>query len=121
MRLSELEHHIGVSLPEEYRSLLQNYPEELRGTTVEGYELVSTVETLLSENLSVRQGPVFGLDWPRNHFVVGSDGSGNLYTLNLNETPVGVYEFDHEDQSFRRLAESLPDWLPELRRRAKEN
>lgn len=111
MTIDDIGTELGVTLPDEYRRILLDYPASLRGTTAEGYEFLRLPDYIVSENKAVRRGTVFGMKWPGNHLIIGSDGGGNAYTINLEELPTKVYVFDHDDRSFRIIAQSIAEWV----------
>jgi hypothetical protein len=111
--LREIEVCFGLRLPAEYCELLLAYPRELP-TNVQGTELLSHPADITNENRSVRAGPLWGVEWPSQYFVVGDDGAGNLYCIDTQQSPAPVLFFDHDDRSFRQEAPSLAQWIPEL-------
>jgi hypothetical protein len=111
--LMELETLFGITLPTDYKALLLDYPAELP-SVVKGYALVDHPELIKDQNENVRAGPLWGVKWPLNYFVVGDDGSGNLFYLDTTKNPSPVFVFDHEDRAFREEAPSIAKWVPQL-------
>ena len=52
--------------------------------------------------------------WLPHHFVIGEDGNGNRYYLDLQQSPSPIYLFDHTNPNdeAKQVAPNLEIWLP---------
>ena len=96
--ISSLENGLGVNLPASYREVLQNYPFGLDSGAAE-WDLYATSEQIKAENKEYRTGGFFGQPWPKHYLVIGGDGAGNPYFLDLSQEKSPVYMADHETTS----------------------
>ena len=112
--IAAIEAQFDVTLPGEYVSLLLAYSKDLP-ELVSGLELYNQQWELVSDNESVRKGPLWGVTWPAHYFVIGSDGAGNYFCIDTKHTAPPILFFDHDDRTFRQEAPSLAEWLPQLR------
>lgn len=130
-QLNRIRDLTGFDLRDDYTELLHRYPAELLhatraddGSDAEG--LVSTVELMsdltdvLDVNEEVRQGSVPDPQgeefyWPNQVLVIGENGEGDYYGIDLaNEYP-GVLFFDHQTVEFEELTDSLSEYVEMLR------
>lgn len=99
-----------VQLPKDYVDRMLNYP--LAGTDNEGWELCDDAEIIVKHNKELRRLGFFDIPWPDHFFVIGSDGCGNFYFLNLKESDCRVYFANHENrfdpENLEELEESYP-------------
>lgn len=89
----ELEQKLNKKLPKNYRSFLQNYPDDIVKlgypyNTVSELSLPNTVERIVEVNDYE--------DVDENILVIGVNGLGDFYYLILDEDPKIVYEFPHD-------------------------
>ncbi len=119
-----IEAALGIRLPYDYKQLLQNYPEEI--AAARDLHLSDDADWLIEQNRFVRQTPenFFGKQaWRAEHFVIGEDGNGNCFYLNLHKGPPSpVYFLDHEQPDLEDV-EAAPDfagWLPQVQAQLEE-
>lgn len=84
-----LENELALSLPEAYRALVRKNP--FRKLTPLPL-LLTQAEHVLQANRRVRERA----DWQPNWLVIGSDGAGNDYFVDLASSDLSVYLLDHE-------------------------
>ena len=109
--LDYLERELRVVLPDLYRQLLLRYPPELtigRGGAdpVATRQLINGVDLLIELNREFRElwhrldcDPPTTADggrWPKDYFVIGRNGQGGLWLINIAVGDAVVYFYDHE-------------------------
>jgi hypothetical protein len=117
--IQKIEKILKIKLPQDYKNILLNYPPEI----AEAGELQfsNDAEWLIGQNEFVREDPAnfFGKKaWPGEYFVIGEDGNGNCYYLDLSQKPpstVFLLSHDEPDRPGRSMASSLETWLPILK------
>lgn len=95
-----IEMSIGKKMPDVYTQLLLNYPPFLinagaPANTVSELTLMNSVDSIIQENMDLlaAEPPV-----PQEYIVIGIDGCGNYYFLNIIDEK--VYFLDHESPKF---------------------
>ena len=121
----QIELSLGFSLPEAYRSLLLNFPEQLTELypadhAADERRLFNTAEPIISANTSVRAaGHRIDPDdpdsrWPDEYLIIGMDLGTNLYCLNRGQKRSRVYFWFHEDGQFESYAKNLAEFVQKL-------
>ena len=114
--VDELEGKLDLTLPETYKQLVLNHPGFYRQ-----HELCDHVDPLVYDNRDLRRKGFFGIDWPADYFVIGSDGTGNFYFITTAPFDGHVYLADHDggagpdDLDAAKAFESLDDFVTMLR------
>ena len=130
-QLSELEELTGCLIPEYYRRLLADYPADLRNLTraedgsdsegtVESVELIRDWADVLDINREVRSCSVEDPDgvefcWPDSVLVIGENGEGDFYGLDLTGEYAGVLLFEHQAVQFEEITDSLDEFVQLIR------
>lgn len=128
--LKQLEQLCESSLPVEYISLLDQYPQALQfacraddGSDTEDFvssvELLASDEHILEINREVRLGTILdpeGLEfrWPDQLLVIGETGSGDYYCVDTDGEHSGVLQFRHYSVEFEVIADSLDEFVEML-------
>jgi len=112
--LDRIESSLGVTLPMDYRGLMQNYPFAAE-TVAHSSMLIDDPDWVIGANRGVdthfmlhhRQGR-----WvpTRDYLQIGNDGGENCYYLDLRGTPPPVYGFDLEAGTLSVFAADLGDY-----------
>lgn len=130
--LQRIERVLEVSLPGYYYSIQLEYPSELLKLadlikdddnsdpeTPCDLELLNDLEIIIDMNKFVREpGHRYsksGDPWPANYFLVGIDGCGNYYAIDLlkgDESP--VFFWDHDTIEWDEAAPNIRDFIPLL-------
>lgn len=94
-----IEQALGVTLPGELRSIWLNYPLKAEAGNAERC-IWDHADAIIKENLRLRDIR----HWPPSLLLIGSDGAGNQFALDLArpQTPVGI-AFEDPDQRFDPL------------------
>lgn len=90
-----LEQELDIQLPETYKTFLLEQSSKPVFREVAG-EFGDTIEWLIESNFYCRTHSFFGQLWPQNFIVIHSDGSGNLYFLDVARPVSPVFLADHE-------------------------
>ena len=119
--LAGVESRLGVLLPSHYRRFLLAYPQALidakldLGHTQESpadRKFTSHPDRLIELNEEVRESGTpwvgeAGDPWPDRYLVIGDDGCGNYYCLDLRAGDEGVWFYDHDAGGFERQFSDL--------------
>ena len=133
----ELERHLGLRLPEDFRSWLLdpeapypvpsdvNIPDE--SPWIDEVSMLYAAEQLLSDFLQQKELLEAGAkDFPSKTLLIGGNEMGDHYLLSLRPNDFGsVYFYFHEtaspeeddDPGIYPLSESFTSWLPTLSRK----
>jgi hypothetical protein len=103
--LDHIERDTGKRLPAEYWQLLGQFPNEIGDWGQDGYLLLDS-SAIIGLNRQIRSRPVYGMDWPDDYFVIGEDGLGDFFCIDLTKSPSPVL-FDHEMSDFTKQADSV--------------
>lgn len=110
--VSAIEEDLDVTLPQSYKDAIQNYPFK-NIDDIDNIEdsLIKNKDRLIALNLKLRKDGFGGSQWPDYFFVIGEDGSGNYFFMNLkNKDDERVFYADHEsDFEPGRLEDYLYD------------
>lgn len=123
--VSKIELEIGLALPADYQQVLLRYPFASEGNAYCD-ELFGDAGYLIDTNRAYREGSFFGQTWPRHYLIIGDDGAGNVYFLDLARESLSVFVADHETTSARNYlavseeAPSLGALVQQIRRQQAE-
>ncbi len=125
--LNQLRDLTGFDIRDDYTALLEEYPARLLnipraddGSAEEGQ--VSSVELLcdpvdvLDINQEVRSSSVLDPEghefhWPDQVLVIGENGDGDYYGIDLGGEHPGVLFFDHQTVEFEEITDSLSEYV----------
>lgn len=119
--IRRIEEQLGLIVPDEYRQVLLAYPFE-RDSDSYQWDLFGDAEAILKENQVYRDMGFFGQKWPDNYLVIGGDGLGNVYYLDLSRRNSPVFFADHEDTSYSQVIEaeevapSVAAWVEQIKK-----
>lgn len=133
--VAQIEQAVGVRLPAAYREMLKAPPARLAKFIAAMAEEESdfavpfflSIEPLIGQNIAVRNPDdkryddlAFEFDedpsvrWPAEHFIIGTDGHGNYYSIKHKEEKPRVYywepccEFEVHSESLEKFAKAVP-------------
>lgn len=122
-----IEELIGFTLPANYLELLAAYPAALKNrarasdeSETQGYvntfELMSDLADVLEINLEVRYCSVMDPDghdfhWPDQVLVIGENGDGDYYGIDLLDENSGVVFFNHQTVEFVGITDTLTEYV----------
>jgi hypothetical protein len=123
--LERVKDELAVELPQEYEQLVRDLAPDLQGAV--DMDISTDPDWIIQHNRDLRADPAFFFDrkklWPDHFYVLGEDGNGNAFYLDLRESsaPV-VYFLDHEQPDADHIvaANTISDWLTDLRTRLKQ-
>ena len=129
--LCQLQQLTGFPVPDHYSRLLSEYPESLRnlqraedGSEAEGQvdsvELMSDPNDVIAVNREVRSSIVDDPDgeefrWPDSILVIGENGEGDFFGLDLTGEYPGVLLYEHQAVEFQEITDSLEEFIELLR------
>jgi hypothetical protein len=88
---TSIEEALRLRLPEWYRTTLEVYP-----FPKEEMELFARAQKVINQNQEYRKTGWFGFPWPPSFFIIGEDGCGNLYFLDLADDDPRIFIADHD-------------------------
>ena len=125
--LNAIQELTGFPLRDDYKQLLENFPSQLINITraddgsereglVSSVELMSDSADVLDVNHEVRSGSVMHPDgddfqWPDQVLVIGENGEGDYYCIDLTGKYPGVLFFDHQLVEYEEITESLDEYV----------
>ncbi|MFG0457125.1 SMI1/KNR4 family protein [Shewanella mangrovisoli] len=109
--IERIEKATGIKLPEGYTSVIKSYPKELLGTEAEDFGLLNNPESIIEENISVRENSFFGEPWPDRYFIIGINGCGDYFVINHLKSDFSVGFADHEKMECNPYAENLESFI----------
>ena len=107
--IDSLERSLGLQLPAAYRHTMSNYPFGADSSAAE-FWLLDDPDRLLELNRARVAA------WPREYFVLGTDGGELTYLLNTAAPPFPVLAFDIESGQLEPHAPSFPAFVDLLRK-----
>ena len=113
----KIENELKIKLPESYKSVMQCHPfEDNKKEPNITFCLINNVDEIIKENKEIQKEGFLGTPWKANLFVIGKDGAGNYYYINLNErinNKVFVTDFTFEEGEELNyiISNSLTDFI----------
>jgi hypothetical protein len=108
---------LRLHLPQVYVDTMARYPFPLDSELAE-VVLYAEPSIILQENEDLRENGFFGCAWPKEYFVIGGVGNGDLSFLNTAQTEPVVMFAEHERTTPESLAIKecaghllLPEWV----------
>lgn len=93
-----IEEDLNIILPQSYKDAIRNYPFK-NMDDIDNIEdsLIKNKDRVVALNLKLRKDGFGDSQWPKFFFVIGEDGSGNYYFMNLkSKSDERVFYADHE-------------------------
>lgn len=123
--IEQLQTDFEILLPTPLRELLLDYPAALSALTradeswVHEHELVADAALLTELNHEVRLEPIVDtqgnrFDWPEQLFVIGENGAGDYYCVDIEESEPVVIHFDQLSVEFYEIEDSLDEYVAML-------
>lgn len=110
--LKKIERSLEIELPQEYKEILGNYPrsaDRALETCLSNRE-----DWVIRQNKMVRRAKNSSCprkDWLPKYLVIGEDGHGNRYYIDIRQSPSPVYLYEREHPDNRQqVAPSLVEW-----------
>ena len=92
--IEQIEAELKLKLPSFYSDQMLDYP--FKGWDCEDWMLCNDPQEIIRQNNENRKGGFFDTDWPNHFFIIGFDGCGNYYFIDLETNKERVYFADHE-------------------------
>jgi hypothetical protein len=121
-----MESEFGVTLPADYVRFMRDYPKLLDDTKckfgAESEEAISaryflkSADAVLEENRMIRralagEGPA---KWPQSFFAIGANDIGDIYAIDCDAGGSAVTCWNHEEDVFEPVAESVVKFADHL-------
>ena len=123
----QLETLSGSPIPKEYEILVKHYPTELKSLKASAgmkpfdCELFGNANRILKVNAFVRSDgfDIFDDDgepttWPSRFLVIGEDGSGDYFAINLKRKKLAVFRWNHDSGQFENEASSMKKYIHQI-------
>lgn len=111
--LHRIQSTLCVSLPKEYTEFVSSGPAESRQRLAD-CEVFDDPLFVINETQRMRFHAPPDFQWPFECVVIGADGCGNLFCVDLREEPVAVRLWNHETLNLELLALTFGSWIREL-------
>ena len=109
--IKQIQDETGIECPEFYVQVITNYPSKLENTDAPDFGLLDDPEVIIYENNDVRTQGCFGAAWPSHYFIIGQNGCGDYYVVDLDKKEFSVYFACHESLSFTLFASNLQEFI----------
>ena len=123
----QLEELTGLAIPKSYEILIDNYPTELKtlkadaGMKPGDYDLFDNANHILKINKFVRSEDfdIFDAEgdpttWPLRFLVIGEDGSGDYFAINLKRKKLAVFRWYHDTGGFDNEAPTMEKYIYQI-------
>lgn len=131
--LQRIEAALGKPLPRAFRHVMKNFPQELIDAAMMtddmGNEFIDSM--MISPDAELIAARIIDpwLGWPENLLVVGENGCGEEYSVDISDERCPVYESGphndamaegpDEEGYFEQIADDLEGWVRSLASRVK--
>jgi len=112
--LSHIERELSLTLPVGYRQLMLDYPDWLTDDNRE-HALYDNVERIIGGTTFLRSEQAAHQKMPLHYLLLGDSGCGDIYALDLSETPASVMMWDGDTDCWDETQPDLDAYLVELR------
>jgi cell wall assembly regulator SMI1 len=125
--VDRIEAALGCKLPPDYRELLVTHADVLTraSSTLEYFAVPWTeADDIIRGNRDARSyadDMTFGTDedgelpWPEHHFVVGTNGGGDFWFIDLSAEKEGLWFWQHESHEITQLHATFADYIAKVR------
>ncbi|HEX2997431.1 MAG TPA: SMI1/KNR4 family protein [Anaerolineales bacterium] len=104
---------LNINLPQDYKEILGNYPQA--AYSVMKIYLSNQRDWIIKQNKMIRETKnpsCTRKDWNLDNLVIGEDGDGNRYYIDLRQFPSPVYLFEREHpEKEQQVASGLVEWI----------
>jgi hypothetical protein len=129
--IAEIEAAVGVAMPDHYRRFLREHAETLRDAKARlpmRAVLYFEPKDIVWINKGLRDNPRMieinedSEPWPLNYFMIGTNGGGDYWMVDLNEAREAFWKYDSEAGGRIVPAEfsSWAEYLKDLKRDLKQ-
>lgn len=123
--IKRIEEKFSIVAPRDWVQVMLNYPEKLAtlampdGSLIREYDLCNDADFLIELNDEVRLEPITDgdyslLEWPEPILVIGDDGGGDYFCLDVGDPEGLVWRFDHIRCQFYDYADSVTQYVAAL-------
>lgn len=90
----QIENTLGITLPSSYKEAFFDYPFS-KIDEVRHHQFFDSAQLVIKENLAHRKSGWFNSPWPKDYFIIGDDGCGNIFFM-VSGGEQTVYCADHD-------------------------
>ena len=128
VEIHKIESSLSCKLPKGYRKFLLNRGEEvaeLKELLPLRVVLWMDPDEIIDENQSARKyaddKPIGKKrnPWPDHYFLVGTNGAGDYWFIDLSGELRGIWSYQHEAEDVEQHYDNFGEWMGDLRRDAK--
>lgn len=126
--LQRIEAQLGRALPRTFRQVMLNFPQELidAATMTDPHGNEFRDEMMISPDAEAILAGIIDREpgWPATYVVVGANGSGEVYSVDIADEACPVYESGphntagaagpDEEAYFERVSDNLERWVRHL-------
>ena len=122
--IAKIEQDLQVKLPDSYKRILLKYPFPPESDAAY-YDFYGDSEVILEDNKYYRDNGFSGHPWLPHHFIIGNDGTGDIFFIDLTHDDPKVFKAHQNsvpEKSFvtREEAESLYQFIQQIQERTEE-
>ena len=122
--ITKIEQELRVKLPEIYKRVLLKYPFPLDSDAAY-YDLYGDPEVIVEDNKYYIDNGINGLPWPTHYFIVGNDGAGDIFFIDLNSPDSPIFKTqqnsDHAKSiAAQEIAKNIYEFIEQIRDRELE-
>ena len=103
--IAKIEKQLKIELPDFYKNFMMAYPKELYEDwcSISQMEFIDSPQDIIKINEDVRKSPHLDIDG--EYFVIGVNGCGDYFVIDLNDDESPVYFWNHEVEDFDEESE----------------
>ena len=122
--VAKIEKELQVKLPDSYKGILLKYPFP-SDSDAAYYDFYGDPEVILEDNKYYRDNGFNGHPWQVQHFIIGNDGSGDIFFIDL-ENDDGQVLRAHQNSGTEKLlliqeaAEDIYQFVEQIQERSEE-
>jgi hypothetical protein len=133
--LARIEAMLGKKLPQAFRRVMLNFPQEIieAATITDGDGNPYVDDMMISPNAEAIMAAIAAYprepDWPESYLVVGCNGCGEEYSVDISDEKCPVYESGPHNEAqasgpsengyFEQCSDDLESWVKSLAYRAR--
>ena len=122
--ITKIEQGLQVKLPDPYKRVLLKYPFP-PDSDAAYYDFYGDPEVILEDNKYYHDNGFNGLPWAAHHFIIGNDGSGEIFfiDLNLSDSPIfkaGLNSGNAKSIAVQEIAKNIYEFIEQVHARELE-
>ncbi len=119
--IAKIEQELQAKLPDTYKRVLLKYPFP-PDSDAAYYDLYGDPEVILEDNKYYINNGINGLSWPNHHFIIGNDGAGDIFFIDLNSPNSPIFKTPQNSNNEKSLtsqevAKDILEFIEQIRER----